>query len=63
MWRTLSVIHCQFDPNGEVKQIRFCDSPVPKYGGSLCPDPHYNERYIPCNNTTTRGKFNMSKMN
>ena len=54
-WRSVSVDHCINEPDAEVKQIRYCDNPLPKYGGDLCPDPDYNERQILCNETNYQG--------
>ena len=51
----VSVDHCRTDPNGKVKQIRFCDNPRQNFGGNLCPEPDSNERYIPCNATNYEG--------
>ena len=55
-WKIVSVNHCITEPNGKVKLIRFCNNPTPQFGGSLCSDPEYNERYINCNETDYKGK-------
>ena len=55
-WKIVSVNHCITDPNGKVKLIRFCNHPTPQFGGSLCPDPEYNERFVNCNETNYNGK-------
>ena len=54
-WKSVSVDHCINEPDGKVKQIRYCDNPLPKYGGDLCPEPDLNERYISCNATNYQG--------
>ena len=47
-WRTLSVDHCQNEPNRKVMQVRDCNNPVPRFGGALCPNPLDHEREITC---------------
>ena len=47
--------HCINEPDGKVKQIRYCDNPLPRFGGDLCPEPDHNERYISCNDTNYQG--------
>ena len=54
-WMAVTVDHCRTDPNGTVKQIRYCDNPTPNFGGNLCPEPDTNERFIPCNVTNYEG--------
>ena len=54
-WKSVSVDHCINEPDGKVKQIRYCDNPLPKYGGDLCPEPDLNERFISCNATNYQG--------
>ena len=54
-WQSVSVDHCSNEPDGKVKQIRYCDYPTPKFGGDLCPEPDNNERYISCNATNYQG--------
>ena len=50
--------HCSNEPDGKVKQIRYCDYPTPKFGGDLCPEPDNNERYISCNATNYQSNSN-----
>ena len=54
-WKSVSVDHCKSEVDGKVKQIRYCENPTPKFGGDLCPEPDFNERYIPCNETNYEG--------
>ena len=56
-WMTVSVDHCVNDPDGEVKQIRYCNNPEKEFGGDPCPDPEYNERYISCKETDYEGNY------
>ena len=54
-WKSVSVDHCTNEPQGMVKQIRYCENPTPKFGGDQCPEPEKNERFIPCNATNYEG--------
>ena len=56
-WRIVSVDHCEYAPNEQVKLIRLCDSPAPEFGGNLCPDTDYNEKYVSCADTNYEGRI------
>ena len=55
-WRTLSLVHCQHEPERKVEQVRVCNNPVPRFGGDWCPNPDDNERKITCNEANYTGK-------
>ena len=62
-WKILSAEQCHLENSGgKVKRVRFCDSPMPKFGGDLCENPEKNEDEISCDEIKDAGKFFFNKM-
>ena len=61
-WKILSAEQCLLENSGrKVKRVRFCDSPMPRYGGDLCEDPEKNEDEISCDEIKNAGIYNSNQ--